>query len=233
MDQNSKAKKRGPLIHGIYSKDFLLAWEDRDEFAALHDGLRQEYFPDGTSEEEAVFDLAQLHWTKRTLWRMRAAIITADNSTQVILATKGKSWVEIRQALRQKAKEERAVIDAMENKLLKMFSRVSRLAKKLIDEPRSEASDQLAEELKEALDLFQEVAVPEMKKIGQLPDIEDALDRNFIPEDLEKIVDIGAMLEARITKVTARLVAIKEFKRTPAGSRPKQLVAPRPVVTEK
>jgi hypothetical protein len=222
-------RRRGYVISGVHCKDILLPWEDREEFRALHDGLRQEYFPNGTSEEEAVLDLAHQLWTKRTLWRLRTATILGDHNTQEILATKGESWVAIRRGLRQKAREEREVISSMEDTCVKALSNLSRLAKKMRDEPRTDTSDQLIENLKDALDLFRNVAVPEMKKIGQLPGVEDALDRNFIPEDLEKIFRIEATLEARITKITARLVAIKEFKRTLAGTPPKQLTAPRPI----
>jgi hypothetical protein len=39
------AKKGGPFVHGLYAKDVLLPWDDREEFAALHRGLKQEFFP--------------------------------------------------------------------------------------------------------------------------------------------------------------------------------------------
>ena len=104
-DQASTAKaKGGRLSHGIFSKDVLLAWDDREEFAKLLDGLTLEFFPDGQSEQEAVFDLAQLYWQKRTLWRLRTAAVLRDHHTQEILATGEMSWVAIRRALRKKAR---------------------------------------------------------------------------------------------------------------------------------
>ena len=42
----------------------VLAWENRQEFDALLQAFRDEYCPDGVSEEAAVFDLASLHWKK-------------------------------------------------------------------------------------------------------------------------------------------------------------------------
>jgi hypothetical protein len=63
----STPKKDGLLVHGLYTKDVLLPWDDREEFAALHSGLKLEFFPSGTSEEACVLDLAQLHWQKRTV----------------------------------------------------------------------------------------------------------------------------------------------------------------------
>lgn len=31
-----KSKKAGRLGHGLYTRDFLLPWEDREKFDALH-----------------------------------------------------------------------------------------------------------------------------------------------------------------------------------------------------
>ena len=87
VDQNSTVRKGGPMIHGVYAKDFLLPWEDHEEFSALHDGLKREFFPNGQSEEETVFELAQLYWQKRTLSRLRTASVLADPCTQEIVAT--------------------------------------------------------------------------------------------------------------------------------------------------
>jgi hypothetical protein len=62
----SKSSKNA-LTHGAYSKLTLLSWENEQEFIDLHEALRKEFFPDGACEEEAVLDLASLHWKKRRL----------------------------------------------------------------------------------------------------------------------------------------------------------------------
>jgi hypothetical protein len=59
--------------------------------------------------------------------------------------------------------------------------------------------------------------MPLVKAMDQRPDAEQALDRAYAPESLEKIMRLDAALDARIGKVLARLVGLKEFKRTPAG----------------
>ncbi len=53
---------KNALSHGFYAAEVVLAWEDPAEFSKLHQALREEYWPDGASEEAAVFDLANLHW---------------------------------------------------------------------------------------------------------------------------------------------------------------------------
>jgi hypothetical protein len=85
-------KKASSFVHGLYVKDFLLPWDDREEFEALHRALKQEFFPSGQSEEECVLDLAQLYWQKRTLWRLRTAAVLRDPFTNEIVATEKKSW---------------------------------------------------------------------------------------------------------------------------------------------
>jgi hypothetical protein len=52
-----------------------------------------------------------------------------------------------------------------------------------------------------------------------MPNAERAFDNFYSPEHMERIVHLEAAVDARISKVLARLVALKEFKRTPAGGR--------------
>ena len=58
---------KNALSHGVYSSEVVLPWENEQDFKDLLEELRDELFPNGRSEEEAVFDLACLHWKKRRL----------------------------------------------------------------------------------------------------------------------------------------------------------------------
>ena len=44
-----------------------LPWENEQQFNDLHQALQEEYYPDGVSEEAAVFELASLYWKRRRL----------------------------------------------------------------------------------------------------------------------------------------------------------------------
>ena len=70
--------------------------------------------------------------------------------------------------------------------------------------------------------------MPLLEEVRQLPNAEGAFDKNYLPETLEKILRLETAIDARIGKVMARIVALKEFKRTPAGSPLAQLTASRP-----
>src|SRR3977135_88237 len=63
---NSKRSKNA-MSHGLYASDVVLAWENEQDFKDLHESLRDEFNPEGASEEAAVFDLAHLQWKKRRL----------------------------------------------------------------------------------------------------------------------------------------------------------------------
>jgi hypothetical protein len=208
----------GLLVHGLYTKDVLLPWDDREEFEALHRGLKLELFPSGQSEVECVFDLAQLHWQKRTLWRLRTAAVLRDPFTNEIVATEKKSWVGIRRTLRENAEEEGSLLRKMENSVANAVAEVQRLGKKLAKDRPWEEVEKLTPLLGASIELASKTLLPLLEQVRQFPDAEGAFDKNYLPEALEKIVRLEASIDARINKVLARLVAMKEFKRTPAGN---------------
>ena len=61
------ARTHNATSHGLYAHDVVLPWEDSQEFATFHEGFRQDLNPLGPLEEEAVHELADLHWRKRRL----------------------------------------------------------------------------------------------------------------------------------------------------------------------
>jgi hypothetical protein len=222
----SKPKKVGSIVHGLYAKDLLLPWDDREEFVALYSGLKQEFFPNGPSEEECVTDLAQLYWQKRTLWRLRTATVLRDRFTEEIVAMNRTSWAGIRRGLREKAREEQSLVRAMEVSVANGVAKMNRLGKKMRKVAGPQEVQELASLLSSAIAQVKKM-LPLIEQVQQLPDAEGAFDKNYLPEALEKVVRLEASIDARITRVSARLVALKEFKRTPAGSPLAQLTASR------
>jgi hypothetical protein len=220
-------KKASSFVHGLYVKDFLLPWDDREEFEALHRALKQEFFPSGQSEEECVLDLAQLYWQKRTLWRLRTAAVLRDPFTNEIVATEKKSWSGIRRTLRENARQEGSLVRKMENSVAKAIAEVQRLGKKLAKDRPWEEVEKLTPLLRASIELATKSLLPLCEQVRQLPDAEGAFDKNYLPDALEKSARLEASIDARINKVLARLVALKEFKRTPAGNPLAQLTGSR------
>ena len=63
----SKLGNKNALVHGVHSKHILLAWESEDELKKLHLDFRNEWNPNGCSEEHAVWDLTHNTWLKLRL----------------------------------------------------------------------------------------------------------------------------------------------------------------------
>ena len=67
----AKPKNSNAVKHGVYSEMILLPGEDREEFEALHKELREEWDPQGPSQEDKVFNIAQNMWRKGRSGRYR------------------------------------------------------------------------------------------------------------------------------------------------------------------
>jgi hypothetical protein len=63
----SKRGNRHALRHGLYAREAVLPWENPEVFAALHQSFVEELNPVGALEEEAVREVAELHWRKQRL----------------------------------------------------------------------------------------------------------------------------------------------------------------------
>ena len=131
MKETPKQSRRlNALVHGLYTKDLLLPWDAREDFEKLHADLKVEFSPRGRAEEEAVLDLAVLHWRKQTVWRMWQTVVLKDPFTLDIVETNGKSWSKIRKRLRAAAEDHRTLLGMAEAKHAEMLSRLGPLQKK-------------------------------------------------------------------------------------------------------
>lgn len=218
---NGKNKISGRLFHGLYAKDVLLPWDDKVEFMEMHADFRAEFFPHGRAEEEIVFELTNLHWAKRTVMRLRTAAILKDPFTADIVKTKKKSWTGIRNALRKQARKEKTGFDEMEGDLAALVTAMGfdmeRLYRKIAKSPQKEDLAVLGEKLNSLAQAMREEVMPMIEVLKNGSSAQESFMRAYAPESLEKLIQLEAAIDARIGKVLARLVALKEFKRTPAG----------------
>ena len=60
-------RSHNALTHGIYGREAVLPWEDLEEFARLHQPIREDLDPNGALEEAGVLEVAELIWRKRRL----------------------------------------------------------------------------------------------------------------------------------------------------------------------
>jgi hypothetical protein len=216
-DGTKNVGNQNALLHGLYAKDVLLPWDSKEDFLKLHEDLKTEFFPDGRAEEEAVLDLAFLHWHKRTIYRLWQSTVLSDPFTEDIRQTEGKSWFEIRKGLRAAATSKRSLRGTIENNLSSLLDGLETVGEKLATTSDAEELKVIYAQTEVMAKLVTERFMPLVKAMDQRPDAEQALDRAYAPESLEKVMRLEAALDARIGKVLARLVGLKEFKRTPAG----------------
>ena len=219
---------KNALLHGLYARDVLLPWDSKEDFLKLHEDLKAEFFPDGRAEEEAVLDLAFLHWHKRTIYRLWQSAVLKDPFTEDINQTESKSWSDIRKRLRAAATSKRTLRGAIENNQSSLLDGLQTVGEKIATTSDTVEIKVILAQTEAILKIVTERSMPLVKAMDQRPDAEQALDRAYAPESLEKVMRLDAAIDARIGKVLARLVGLKEFKRTPAGGAGRRaLEAPR------
>jgi hypothetical protein len=222
-ETKNKARARNALVHGLYAKDILLPWESERAFERLHSELKVEFRPSGRAEKEAVLDLAQLHWIKHNILRMRQSVVLNDPFTLDILATGKKSWRGIRKQLRAGADGIRSIQAMAENELAKLQSQMQRLERQIEKSSDREEIKLLQDKISICRRQIADHVLPLIQKLREAPNAEQAFDKVYAPESMERLVRLEAMIDARISKVLGRLVGLKEFKRTPAGAGTLQL----------
>ena len=90
---SSSKSTKNALSHGAYSSDLILPWENEQDFNDLHQELREELFASGRSEEEAVAELACLHWKKRRLnVAFQLAARRDDHFSKLVDAGQREGW---------------------------------------------------------------------------------------------------------------------------------------------
>src|ERR1019366_7495821 len=169
-DGTKNLGNQNALLHGLYARDVLLPWESKEDFLKLHADLKAEFFPDGRAEEEAVLDLAFLHWHKRTIYRLWQSAVLRDPFTEDIIQTKSKSWSEIRKRLRAAATSEGTVRGAIENNQSSLLDGLQTVGEKMATTSDAEEIKVILAQTEAILKLVTEKSMPLVKAMDQRPD---------------------------------------------------------------
>jgi hypothetical protein len=216
-------KSKNALSHGVYSEHVVLPWEDKQEFCDLHEGLRNEWLPDGVSEEEAVLDLAKHHWLKRRLTiGSQMAFVRAPGART--LADAGcKGWGDVAEhfsnAMQNGETERelgREVRKASRGAVLAFWSVVSNQAERMLAEPRSEetlAEVERTRSLILEMKAASHVMAPMLEMIERSDFDEQLTERAYAPQRMERDLKICAEIDKRIEKTIWRMMVIKDHKR--------------------
>lgn len=214
---------KNATTHGIYSSDVVLKWEDASAFDALHEALREEYDPQGASEEEAVFELASLHWKKRrlnvgsqlTFHRQPGASELADASKGgwegVAEHLKGDAD-NLRDGVRDMAKAQSEAARILCDMILKCVAQAFDPAEPNADTKNSVDIEKMITLAKEVNIVGSGFVVPVMHAIER-GGLTQGADRAYRPDIMEKELKLHAEISRQIDKVIKRLVILREYKR--------------------
>ena len=228
---------KNALSHGAYAQDFVLPWENEQDFVDLHKGLRDELEPDGPSEEEVVLGVAGLYWKKRRL-AIGSQLAYRHHPDAAALTKAGEGgWSGVGEYLESTSCVMRSLSDEFRRIALihigvlqSAYDRVqARLAKPefvpaagdhpdkyadLRKESQARRANDQMDALIEALDAIATNKITPVLKIIETQDIEQNLaERAFRPDIIEREVKVAALIDKQIEKGLAQLVHLKEYKR--------------------
>jgi len=221
---NSKSTKNA-LSHGAYSSDVILPWENADDFNELHQELREELFASGRSEEEAVAELACLHWKKRRLnVAFQLAARRDAHFSKLVDAGQREGWKGIIDYIANASDDSNASIRELMKLYLEAAKRtyafMSKETEKLMAaDTANQKGEQTTDKLEALIRMLKELQVSgapigcllRMIENGQLD--QERWHSPYRAEVLEKELKIAGEIDKRIEKVMRRLVATKEYKK--------------------
>jgi hypothetical protein len=222
---SSSKSTKNALSHGAYSSDLILPWENEQDFNDLHQELREELFASGRSEEEAVAELACLHWKKRRLnVAFQLAARRDDHFSKLVDAGQREGWNGIIDYIANTSHDSNASIRELIKPYLEAakitYACVSKETEKMLAaDAANQTAEQTTDKLEALIRLLKELQVSGAPIGSLLRMIENGQldhERWHLPyraDALEKELKIGGEIDKRIEKVMRRLVATKEYKK--------------------
>jgi hypothetical protein len=237
---SKRVGNKNALSHGVHV-EALLPWESEAEYTQLHDSFKKEWQPTGASEEHAVRDLTHWTWIKWRAAKMAQIRYYSDPLISDVLKSDKTSWLdilEIHKKLPEAADCGRGVVNLLIGKLNDFFEtiRAQRFPTDTTDgkEIQSELSE-LGHKVDEFIDIAKNRLFPAVDEWAEITKrTSKMIALPYQPETMEQEVRVMAAIEARIDKVLARLMTLKEYKRIfVTQGRPSHLIESPSVVPAK
>jgi hypothetical protein len=219
---------KNALSHGAYSSEAVLPWENKQEFNDLHEELRKDFFPDGRAQEDAVYDLACLHWKKRRL-RVGSQLAFRRDRDISGLAEAGRNngWDGIADYFantldnnESKRGEMRDLIKSLSEVAVASYKHVAKQLERILahDGTNREGKESALTQLEKLNELMREVKAGSSLMSARLQALEGLgleerpCERAYRPDVMEKELKILAEIDKRFEKTIAHLVRLKEYK---------------------
>ena len=202
------------------ASDVVLPWENEQQFNDLHQALREEYYPDGVSEEAAVFELASLYWKRRRLTIGTQLAFHGQPDADALAEAGDDGWKGVARYLKKTSGDGDRVCDvvrALVNSHTNVVTKVLDEIKQSIGDESKQKDPAVLEKLtllaKEINDLGKDVVVP-LLHITETYDVDQKIaERAYRPDLMEKELKILAHIDRQITKALESLVRAKEYKK--------------------
>ena len=213
MTQRSKMTQRpkNALVHGVYASDVILPWEKRQSFYDLLNGLRRDFQPNGTFEDDIVFDMALQFWKKRRTNRtLQVALLQSPFAAQI--EESGKHSVEgIRNHLDFRRSKERRKNGSHTSPV----SDLSEAMKSLRDAVNGKGKASLGKRGAEIRSALREVERRQsiIVEAVRVQDAEKLFDFGPCVDALEKDIELELRIRGQLQKDIQLLVMAREFQR--------------------
>ena len=217
---STSKRPKNALSHGVYCSDVVLPWENEQLFNDLHQAFREEYYPDGVSEEAAVFELASLHWKRRRLTIGTQLAFHGQADADALAKAGDDGWEGVARYLKKTSADGDRVCDvarALANSHTKVVTKVLDEINQCIGDESKQKDPAVLDNLillaKKIDDLGKDVVVP-LLRVTETYDVDQKIaERAYRPDLMEKELKILAQIDRQIAKAMDSLVRAKEYKK--------------------
>ena len=219
-----KLGNKNALLHGVYSRDFILPWESEDDFETLHKEFRDEWKPNGRSEGEAILALTQWIWMRHRV--VKTAHIRFFRSPVADGLKSGKTtWDEV---VRYQAKVPE-IVQKLISSMRALVDSLKRSSDRIADHyywtNTDEGKDiqmQLSKMQSDVATLGSNIREAVIEKTTQMEQaiagITNLFDDAYQPDEIEKQAKLLSMIDREIDKAGKRLIYLRTFKRIEADA---------------
>jgi hypothetical protein len=203
----------GDVVLPWESGDVVLPWESKEQFRRLHRELTAELSPQGRMQEDIAFEVAILRWRKYRVLKMLRTAALKDTFFVELMESGKKSWSGIRKYLLEQDQDCKTI----RGKLTDVVSKLAEAAEKELAHDQKGMENQEFESRQQRVSditkSMTEHLIPLLQYIDAGPTAEKTFEQAYSPEFLERILKCEAAIDARIDKLLARLVSLKEYQR--------------------
>jgi hypothetical protein len=222
---NGKKSTGNALVHGVYSSELVLPWESEGEVEELHAQFREDFNPEGASQEEVVLEITHLHLLKRRARRgaqlNRRRLPPLKKFSPGPVAT---SWEELQEHMLGNAHLHRMWCNILLSNL-RAVEIASAAVLVSIEEKKQDTTDAMLkneriinhekalESFAKALDSHDQQSEHAAQAMAEQEERNAPIVALYSQAEIERELNLIAQIDARFEKAISRLAMLKEFKR--------------------